>query len=317
MRYYRIVIDGGTEYTSLGAFGGTNPGALNVELDIPVAPFATPMGNAFVRIWGISIEEIAQAKDLNNKGVAVYGGMAKGLPLANPAQAGLLAKGYIQQAFGNWVGTEMTLDLIIAAGDGPNGMGTNAEPRNLTMNWRKGQPMSTGLKNALQTAFPGFTINMRISPKLVSQIDQIGPYSTLGQLSLYARDLSKTLIPDPKYPGVQIAVADKTIDVYDNTEQNDGPIEIDFKDLIGQPTWIESPNIQVKCVMRADLKVGQPIKLPPTLATTTAASLSQFRNNSIFQGQFFIGSMRHIGVSRQPDAASWVTVFDAYPENVG
>jgi hypothetical protein len=94
-RYYRIEIDGGPTYTSFNN-GVTNPAALQVELDIPVAPFASPASTgAFVKIWGIPLDDIRQSKDLRFKGIKVFGGFQKGLPLANPAQAGLLVQGYI------------------------------------------------------------------------------------------------------------------------------------------------------------------------------------------------------------------------------
>jgi hypothetical protein len=62
--------------------GQTIPGTLNIELDIPVSTFATIAGNAWVRVWGIGIEEMSQAHDLVGKNLAISGGMKKGLPLA-------------------------------------------------------------------------------------------------------------------------------------------------------------------------------------------------------------------------------------------
>jgi hypothetical protein len=81
------------------------------------------------------------------------------LPLANPAQAGLLVQGYIWQAFGNWIGTDQSIDLIIAPGPPPPDINNLSVPPNLTLNWQQGQSMSDAIKNALTTAYPGFTVN--------------------------------------------------------------------------------------------------------------------------------------------------------------
>src|ERR1700722_18339267 len=120
MRYYRIEIDGGNlVFTS---FDGTNslPGALLVDLDIPVAALGNPTeAGAFVKIWGIPLATIGQAKNLNGKSIKVFGGFQKGLPLANPSQSGLLVQGYIWQCFGNWIGVDMSLDLYVVAGPTP------------------------------------------------------------------------------------------------------------------------------------------------------------------------------------------------------
>jgi hypothetical protein len=63
--------------------------------------------------------------------------------------------------------------------------------------------------------------------------------------------------------------------------------------------------------MRGDLKIGDKITLPPTLVVTTAAAQSGIKGPLTFQGSFTIQSLRHIGNSRQPDGAAWITVIEA------
>src|SRR5262245_52455639 len=107
MRYYSIVITdsggnliqtassvpgSGATYTSY-AGGRSIPGALQVELDVPVTAYAAPIGAAFVRVWGITVAEISEATQLNPRyagdgtatyfNVKVFAGMQRGLPLAN------------------------------------------------------------------------------------------------------------------------------------------------------------------------------------------------------------------------------------------
>lgn len=313
MRYYRIVItDTETkkvlrDYNSyLGSV--SDPGALNVELDISVAPYSIPYGSSWVRVWGISLQDISQAADLNpsakgvGKRIEVYGGMQKGLPLANPKQSGLLASGIVQQAFGNWIGTSMTMDLIISAG--PN----SQLPSNITVNWKAGTTLVEVIKRTLQTAFPGYAQTINISPDLVLSHDEAGFYGTLGQLAAYLKGISARILGGT-YQGVEIVVKDKSFVVYDGTSKTK-PFPIQFTDLIGQATWIASQEVQLNCVMRADLNVGDYITMPPGQAINTAQSFSQFRQKSAFQGTFMIRAMRHVGNFRYPEGEAWITTLN-------
>lgn len=340
MRYYSINIDGAppvfgaaglgeATYTSFVG-GKTLPNAWNVEFDIPVGPAASPMGGALIRVWGISIAEISQAADLVNKKIKVYGGMQRGLPLANPAQAGLLVQGYVFQAFGNWIGTDMTLDLIVQPGDPPGaatgggttggGTGSYDRPINLVVNWKKGTTLGSAIETALKTAFPGVTTTIAASSNLVRQNDEVAYFQTLTQLGQWAKQMSKTIVKDTKYNGLEILLAGNAISVYDGSSQSGSATrQIGFTDLIGQPTWIEAPTIQAKCVLRADIKVGDKIKLPQTAVINTSQALSSLVPNQrvTFQGDFMVQQVRHLGSFRQPDANSWVTVINAAPTSLG
>lgn len=337
MRYYKIIVRDpktGVVYTPPGftaellgnasyssyVNGKTLPEAWNVELDIPAIDAGTSQGFAMLRVWGISLAEIAQAKDLTNKNIEVYGGMQAGLPLANPKQSGLLISGMILQCFGNWIGTAMTLDFVItpaaATAVNINGLGTQKAPRNLTLNWQGGQPLGPALEACLKTGFPGYTVKVTISDKIVRPQDdnQLGIYSTLGQLAQEVGVRSRSIVGTPIYPGVSIVANGTTISAFDALQGN--TTQIGFNDLIGQPTWIESPNISVKTVMRADLAVWSKIKLPQTIVTNTQQANSNLLNQRAnFQGAFYIVSLRHIGNFRQPSADAWVTVIEAAPEN--
>ena len=130
MRWYKITV-GGQTWDATG-----DPNALNVELDLPVAPDHLPKSGAWARVWGIPLQTLLNAKSFNSQPIYVYGGMQKGLPLANPAQSGLLVQGFIFQAFGNWIDvTQQSLDLVIMAGSGSTaanqGTGTLKAPKNL------------------------------------------------------------------------------------------------------------------------------------------------------------------------------------------
>ena len=77
--------------------GGTinNPGALNVEFDVVGSPFSAPQGNSHIKIWGVGLHMIGQARQLAGASFALSAGMKPGLPLATAQapQAGLIAQG--------------------------------------------------------------------------------------------------------------------------------------------------------------------------------------------------------------------------------
>src|SRR5271156_6495550 len=318
-RIFKKVASGGNvaTYTSLApgatvtTVSGTQQGALRVDIDIPTFPFATPQGGSHVRIWGISLAEIGPQSQLNGMNVKISGGMAKGLPLAKPQQAGVLAVGKIYQAFGNWSGVDMTLDLII----NPDA-GTQDVPKNISFNWKSGQLLSLALAVTLGVAFPNAKQMINISSNLVLSNDEPGFYWTLTGFAQYVKNLSQSIIGG-NYPGVEIVFKQDQIYVFDGTTQNT-PLQLAFEDMVGQPTWIDAATVNVALVMRSDLYVGQFIKFPTALtapyvltSTPAAAPNAPSRNKSAFQGNFLVTVVHHFGSSRQPDAASWVTMINA------
>lgn len=322
MRYYQIdILEPGSNdvrrsFTSFEG-GKTNPNALNVELDVFVAPFATPTGASYARVWGVSLADIGSASNFNGCGIAVYGGMQKGLPLANPAQSGLLFQGTVLQAFGNWVGIDQWIDFFVVAGAtlDERGFGV-AAPKNLTFDWKKGTPLADAIRTTLSTAYPDFSIDVKIDENLKLNYDAPGYYANLDQFATMVKQVSRQIITKDDYLGVEILLTKKAFSVYDGTTKV-GPTSIAFQDLIGQPTWIEAPTISIKTVMRADLAVGDYIKMPNAVYTTTSAAQSfALKNKSAFQGTFQISSVRHLGDFRNDDAAAWVTVIEANPTNV-
>jgi hypothetical protein len=309
-RFYNIVIGDGTTFASQ-VNGQDDPGALNIELDIPVAPEHLRKSGAFVRVWGIPLSTISQAKNFNQQSIQVYGGMSSGLPLANPAQQGLLVNGIIYPALGNWVGVDMTLDFILAP---PLGTDVTTKPANIVHQHTANQPMSGAIQTALHTAFPGMTTTLNISPSLVQSFTDNGFYQTLGQYAQAIRDRSRSIMNSASYPGITTSVQGTKIVLSDGTQSSSSGKTINFQDLIGQPTWIGPNTIQFKTVMRGDINISDVVTLPPSLATTTQAAFvpgSSQSNSSVFQGNVTIQQMRHVGNFRQLSWASWNTTFDA------
>jgi hypothetical protein len=326
MRYYQIVISDpktgkvvqpfsngsvSTNYTYTSyANGQVLSAALDVEFDIPVVAFHVPDGAAYVKVWGVSLQEISQSSNLNGMNITVSGGFQKGLPLANPKQAGILVQGSILQAFGNWVNTDMSLDLIVAPP-----FGNPVETANLTLNWQAGGAIQSAIQQSLATAYPDYTSTFSISPNLVRPNAEVGFYGNLSQFATYVNDTTRPILGG-SYGGANITVTGKTFNVFDGTQQTNSsqnPTQVLFQELVGQPTWIDPATLQFRCPMRSDLKLGDFVKMPqgiPTITTQQAASnLTNLKAN--FQGTFMVTKVRHTGHFRQPSADAWVTIIDA------
>lgn len=312
MRYYRIEISDQNTGRLLKLFtnrvnNAPDPGALMVELDISAQTFAIPYGNPYVRIWGIQLQDITQAFNFSGRNIKVFGGMQKGLPLANPNQASLLVSGTIIQAFGNWVGTDMTLDILIGSASGAP---DNA--KNIALNWQAGTPLADALSTTLKTAFPKLTQTININPKLVLNNVEPGFYQSLAQFSQYVKGISRSIIGGD-YGGVEMTLKENAIVVYDGSSVK-APKQIAFTDLVGQPTWVGPFQVQIRTVMRGDLYTSDYIKLPPTLVTVAPGNFFQNSPHQPgFQGTFQIDAVRHVGSSRSLDANSWISNFDVHP----
>jgi hypothetical protein len=336
-------------YTSLNAgkspfdLGSTNFAAQKIEVDIALTAMDAAVPSSFVRIWGVGLNEISQAANLNGLTVEVYGGMARGLPLANPSQSGLLARGQIIQSFGNWVGTSQTLDIFVGtlgssidssqttANPGKTLAPTNnSNPANIVFQWQAGQPFMVPLASMLQSAYPTYNIVGAVHPGLVwSGAASTGKYKTLGQFATWVRQKSLSIIsgyaPDKSpgsYSGVTLALFNQTFSITDGTTQTT-PKQIQFIDMVGQPTWVDAYTVQACCVMRADIQVGDFVILPDAPGITTAGGNSQYFNpapnnngyanaksGSIFSGTFEVVAVRHVGDSRSAEHVAWVTTLD-------
>ena len=328
-RFYEIVLgksaSGRAGGTLTSAPGGVNdPGALLVEMDIPVAAYDTPGGAAQIVISGVSIQTVAQGADFNGAPITVSGGMTAGLPLANPSQAGVLIQGQIYQAYGNWIGENMSLVFqIVQAGTVTT---PPATPLNIVFRWLKGTSLTSAINTLLTTAFPGYTANINITPNLVNTEDEHGFHGNLTQFSQYLHNMSQSIIGPTlngqPYAGVSVVPSGQTFYVQDGSSQQapnttySAPKKFAFTDMIGQPTWIDTQTLQFNTVMRADITIGDyvlmPVGINPITTQPGAIPVSvPTRDSNIFYGTWQIVIMRHVGNSRDPSATAWVTTFNA------
>lgn len=303
--------------------GQPNPNALNIEFDIPVAPLHTPQGGAYIRIWGLGIRCLTQAANLNPVGgvfktFSLRAGMSKGLPLANPAQQGIIAQGAIYQAFGNWTGVEQTLDLIVM----PGPLVTNSGIA-ISWSWPRGTSLQSALKQMFAQAFPTYTANINISEYLVAPSDEKGIYLNIDAFADYLHERTRQLgaqVNGSDYQGVAIITRGNTIIASDGA----GPVPpktvaLAFQDLIGQPVWIEANTITFQAALRGDINYNDRVTfpsgvMPPYALTSPNAAYpgSPAASKTAFQGTFLVNQDIHYWANfRQPDAASWNTTYRA------
>lgn len=298
-----------------------DPGALNIEFDIPISQLAKPQGASRLKIWGVGLGALSQASQLAGMNVQLSAGMSTGLPLANPAQAGMILRGVVFTGYGNWEGTNQTLDLIV--NPGPPGTTDSIFDRSLSFFWPAGTPLADAINVALEAALPEFKRKVSISPNLTLPNPEAGWYANLSQWASYLLGLTQPLgaqLLGFNYPGVQIVATGDTIYVFDGTQNGAALTQLQFQDLIGQPTWISGTEIQFNKVLRANIGVGNTVKFPsgilaPYALTSPAAAVpgnSVPVNSKIaFQGTFTVTEAHHMGNFRDPNGLSWVTAFKA------
>ena len=340
MRFYEIVITDPINpssqqiYTSW--FNGQNdPGALNVIFDFPVVPYSTTRGAAMVEISGIPLQSISFATNLNNKNISISAGFKPGLPLATQASAyqeGPIVVGFILQAYGNWIGNNMTLNLVVSPGQAAQTtstatttaqqpavasaiatppLGSPQQPTDFSFSMPVGMSLATAIKNTLTTALPNFTRPIIDIKNIVAPGPRNFVRRSLAEFAQTIKELSKQ-IEGGSYRGVEIVMqGGNTLLVYDGSTEIK-QVDIQFADLIGQPTWIEPFKIQFKCPMRADLQVGYNVKLPEGFygiqPNDPSRQYDNYRFQSAQQDTYNIIELRHVGNFRQPDGNSWATI---------
>ncbi len=330
MRYYNIwitdLIAPVMNFTSYDfTRNSTIAGALNIEFDIPIATADVPLGSVHLRIWGVGLDIINNASQLANYNITIAAGFQRGLPLANaqvqanPIRNGIILSGTILQSFGNWQGTEQSLDLIIS----PQLYQSQAAIVPDTP-FVFQAVVGTALKDSITASLVNLGVSsplVNIDPLLVvPQGDPVQFYgSNMTDFAQQIKRVSKAIKKDPTYIGVLCCKTESGYMVTDNTTPTT-PKTVNFTDMIGQPTWLDtqvnSPIIQIKTMMRSDISVGDTVSLDikniPILSSQQRQN--QFtKNNIAFTGTGFVNSVRHVGNFRQQDSNAWVSILNVIP----
>ncbi len=326
-RYYKIILtppSGSTgkpiTWTSHpnGLMQPPDPGALNIKFDVIEASGYNPASNFIITIEGVSLTNLMQGTQFGAQktkpgwGIQLFIGMGKGLPLANPKQAGLIIKGQVLESWGNWEGTEMNLSLYVTGG-------TTSDPPPIVHDQPASTPLGQTIKNSIQTAFPGVPTTMNISPNLVWNFPLVGFYRDLDSYARMLKDLTIGFGGNKKYRGVDIGFSRGGITVFDGSNPT-SPIALAFTDFIGQPTWIMRGGIvQAKFQARADIQMNSMVTFPAGMVA--APGMSQMTEQAYpyggkmtFTGKFQAISLRHVGNFRMRDGASWATIIQFVPQ---
>lgn len=320
MRYYRITISQSDQtqvgfnnvvYSTLNDDGTNNPMALRVDLDVFQGIFHEPSQNGLVTIYGVPFNDLNQSANFNNANITIEVGMSAGLPLANSQPTpGLIIQGTVLQAYGNWQGTDVRLNLVII----PSTIDPN-QPANLSFNWQPGQPLHEAVATTLATAYK-LPVLGTYSENLITTEPQPGVFFTMKAFSQYVNNISQSIVNNADNIGACISVDGNGFSLFDSTKPIVKPIQINFSDIIGNLTWLDVSTIQAKVVMRSDINVGSYITFPKGAPTVNnAVQFNQVRNLISFDGLFLVTQVHHVGSSRQANADSWVTVIDAIFNN--
>jgi len=313
-------------WASHASDGTSDPNALNVLFDFIEVSASTPAGAVFFTVEGIDLKEISATRINNFKPITkngqeshwtvqVYGGMLGGLPLAARQQKpGLILSGSVVSAFGNWVGTEMSLSCLIV----PGTPYTRENPGNLVLDWQKGTELSQALASMFSTAYPTLKQKILIQNGMVNDSFQGHYAATLSQMAQHIQSVTQGWGGNESYPGVQVYIHNGTIYALDFTQALGPTLELAYDDLIGQPTWIDAATVQVRVVLRSDVQVGTILAMPaglidqPGLITTNPSPGTAFSQYPVnFQGRnFSVLKVRHVGNFRSQDAAQWTSVIN-------
>lgn len=285
-----------------------NTAALDIAFDISVGPLALAYVGSYVEVFGVSIQDVANIHKWQGGTLSLYGGFSAGFPLANPAQYGLLAKGYVLQAFGNWTGTHQSIIFILAP---------TASDNQVVFHWAVGQKLSQAVTSAIKSSYPGITVVSNLTNDPVATTEDAHLCSSMYGLFSYIKSITYKLGLAKSIGGIQAKVSGVQVILYDSPMKST-VTTFDFDDFQGQPVnfgYGSSSTVQATLNLRADLSIAANFKFPSQVAAgysiTQPASPSPLaKNSSVMKGQFMINFLRHVGRFRDPQGLSWVTVVN-------
>lgn len=346
----------GFEPGGMPSNGIFDPGALDIEFESDQVNL-NAYSNASIKIKGLDIMTLGQAANLQGQYVRLSAGMGRGLPLSKPEQAGLILQGKIYSSFGNWEGTDMSLTLYVTPFMGP-------EKLSFDLVGKKGTPLINTIRSALQSNFKIYQINFLTTNNPLLKEDARGHYDTMESFADAMVKKWKEL------SGVDLYIYAQGQQFYIIDQTTKSPARnIDFDDLIGQPTWNGTASISFCTPIRHDINIGdivtfwtnqqkvknsvygtvksagstpaqetKPAAKPAATPATTKSATPPAqkdptppapanatppkpkdttpplpKDRSLFNGEFMITAVHHIGQFRSAEGRQWMTSFDAMP----
>jgi hypothetical protein len=188
-------------------------------------------------------------------------------------------------------------------------------PLNLMHNLQPGQELASAIEETLRRAFPHSGLWIGIASGLTRPEQDSATFQNMEQYSSHIHDMSVSMKGSTNYLGVMMSGYDNTIRVYDATHVFQTH-DVEWLDLIGQPSWIDPATLGIKTVLRGDVHVSDLVKLDPN--TMTTGILAEFgsppQKTTISVGGFFlVVRVYHIGDFRNPDGSNWSTMIHAVP----
>ncbi|HEO9044236.1 TPA: hypothetical protein QIF36_002403 [Enterobacter kobei] len=300
-------------------------GALDIEFDIQTLGAGTIAAqSSTLVIRGLPMSVMKQSVNLSECICTLNAGFGSiGLPLgrAQSVHYGMILEGQIYTPYANWQGVNQSLNLgIINYAPVLNVTGA------LRMDGKRGENIGTMILRNMKAAYPGKRVVMSIADNLILPEDTpSAEYLNMGGYSLDIGSLSRGIMNDPEYVGIQIYMQKDFIVVSDLLYPLSGIIHnVALEELIGQPTWEGFNSISVKVPLRSDINVGEGLRIASytdckiytpyggigTLLTTNGGVAIVARmQDTTFSGTFIVSGIRHVGAFRNPSADSWVSII--------
>ena len=302
----------GLLYSSFDDKGNDNPAALDIVFDITVAGADLAMPGSYVEVFGVSIDTVKTIRKYQGGVLSLYAGFSKGFPLAKPDQYGLIARGTIVQAYGNWTGTSQSVVFMLMAA------GVDGE---VPFVWNEGAKLSTAIKSALKLSYGRYTFINKLSADPVATVDEASHSENIFTFGEYLKRMTLGMGYAKAYGGISITAIGDSIYVYD-APQSAKPINIDFNDMQGQPVYFGyagNSTTQVMLNMRKDFTVFSEYTFPTQVSAgysfiSPANTVTLTKDSSLIKGTYVANSVRHFGHFRDPRGESWVTIVNGVPK---
>lgn len=313
-------------YESHSKEGVLNPGALNIEFDVNAGFLHIVRQQSRFRIYNPPREVLQNTNVYQGMIIEVSAGFLKGLPLANTQpQPGIIFTGVVANSFGNLLGTEIVLDMILAPSENvgnpnpalPSGL-IAYSPRSYAFEWNPQQDMVLAITQTLKNA--GYTVVNQTTTKVQANF-KLKPfastYSSIQDFADFVNAKSKEVVnaatPNQKqeYYGINMSdgVNKNEIILTDNAKSGK-EINIPNADFIGQPTWLQYPKtIQSQHPMRSDIVVNSVLKYPKNIPNTISQTNPFTPSQQIIRGVERVQAtiVKHTGNYRDPGYQSWCT----------
>jgi hypothetical protein len=310
----------------------SNTSYLDVEFDLNSNSGSSQnQGAQTVIIKGVTPQMVAQAGSLNGMTITVYGGFAKGMPLATMmANLGFspLVKGVIFGAVGSWVGSDIYLLLPIIPSNGVgivDATGTVQYP-DLTVNGKQGEKWAAVIERSIVQGMPGVKYVIDVSDNLVLTEDTQGVGYSLDALGQLWNSVSRSILGgNPNYPGIWVAWRAGVLYVTDNPRApGTKTVTITAAQLLGNPAPTQPLQLQIMCPMRSDIYINDVAYLPadvvalaPNTVSTGQFAAANNASAGSLAGNYRVVGVRHLGKARSANALDWASVYDlVYLESV-